>query len=123
MLPDIRIGRDKAERVFERLSRESQQIWQQPDWAPALAWYYQNYFYARADEMVYPVSEKNLGHHDSLLNLLSCNTIASAEHSKVAGKAPDIYLRQSFMAAARAFKAIDAPTRGVWCPSSRRDGT
>ena len=66
--------------------------------------------------MVYPVSEKNLGHHDSLLNLLSCNTIASAEHSKVAGKAPDIYLRQSFMAAARAFKAIDAPTRGVVVP-------
>ena len=32
------------------------------------------------------------------------------------GKAPDFYLRQSFMAAARAFQAIDAPGRGVIVP-------
>jgi len=116
MLPDIRIGRDKAERVLSDFNENSAKFGNNLIGPQALAWYYQNYFYARVDEMAYPVSEKNLGHHDSLLNLLSCNTIASAEHFKVAKKAPDIYLRQSFMAAARAFKAIDAPTRGVLVP-------
>ena len=116
MLPDIRIGRDRAERVLSDFDENPDKFGNNLIGPQALAWYYQNYFYARADEMAYPVSETNLGHRDSLLNLLSCNTIALAEHSKVSGKAPDIYLRQSFMAAARAFKAIDAPTRGVLVP-------
>jgi CRISPR-associated endonuclease/helicase Cas3 len=46
----------------------------------------------------------------------SFNTQATAEYGRTKGQKPDIYLRQSFMSAARAFKAIDAPTRGVIVP-------
>ena len=63
--------------------------------------------------MDYPLSAKSIGHDDTLLNLLSGNTLAVSEHGGRNGQAPNIYLRQSFMAAAKAFKAIDAPTRGV----------
>jgi len=50
------------------------------------------------------------------LNLLSTNSIALNEFRRSHGTAPNIYLRQSFMTAAKAFKAIDAPTRGVIVP-------
>ena len=81
-----------------------------------MAWYYKNYFFDRANDMDYPVSAKTLGHDDSLLNLLSTNSLAVSEHGKRKGLAPNMYLRQSFMSAAKAFKAIDAPTRGVIVP-------
>jgi CRISPR-associated endonuclease/helicase Cas3 len=116
MLPDISIGRDKAERVFSDYESTPEKFGNNLIGPQALDWYYQNYFFDRASEMVYPVSEKTIGHQDSLLNLLTVNTHATAEHCRTKGQAPDIYLRQSFMAAARAFKAIDAPTRGVIVP-------
>ncbi len=116
MLPDISIGRDKAERVFSDYENNPERYGNNLIGPQALNWYYQNYFFDRASEMVYPVSEKTIGHQDSLLNLLTVNTIATAEHCRTKGQAPNIYLRQSFMAAARAFKAIDAPTRGVIVP-------
>ena len=81
-------------------------------------WYYQNYFFARKDTMDYPVSAHTLGHNDTLLNLLSVNSMAVAEHGRRNGHAPNLYLRQSFMAAAKVFKAIDAPTRGIIVPYS-----
>ena len=116
MLPDISIGRDKAERVLSDYENNPEKFGNNLIGPQALDWYYQNYFFDRASEMVYPVSEKAIGHQDSLLNLLTVNTLATAEHCRNKGQAPDIYLRQSFMAAARAFKAIDAPTRGVIVP-------
>jgi CRISPR-associated endonuclease/helicase Cas3 len=79
--------------------------------------YYRFYFYDRAAEMDYPVSMRTIGHDDTLLNLLSSNSQAVAEFKRRHdGKAPNMGLRQSFMTAARAFKAIDAPTRGVVVP-------
>jgi CRISPR-associated endonuclease/helicase Cas3 len=116
MLPDISIGRDKAERVLSEYEDNPENFDNNLIGPKALDWYYKYYFFDRAGEMVYPVSEKILGHQDSLLNLMAINTHATAEHGRVNGRAPSIYLRQSFMAAARAFKAIDAPTRGVIVP-------
>jgi len=66
--------------------------------------------------MSYPVSAATLGHDDNLLNLLSSNSIASAEYGRRNGQMPKLCLRQSFKAAAQAFKAIDAPTQGVIVP-------
>jgi CRISPR-associated endonuclease/helicase Cas3 len=66
--------------------------------------------------MSYPVAAKQMGHDDTLLNLLSDNTLAVADYKRTKRQAPAIYLRQSFMTAAKAFKAIDAPTRGVIVP-------
>ncbi|NDP38322.1 MAG: CRISPR-associated helicase Cas3' [Rhodoferax sp.] len=116
MLPDISIGRDKADRVFSDYEANPAKFGNNLIGLKTLDWYYQNYFFARAGEMVYPVSEKVVGHKDSLLNLLAVNTHATAEHCRTKGQAPNIYLRQSFMSAAKAFKAIDAPTRGVIVP-------
>lgn len=112
MLPDIRIGRDKAERVLDEYEIDPPQFGNDRIGLEAMKRYYTYYFFDRQSEMDYPLAEKNIGHDDTLLNLLSTNSLAVHEHNKT-GKAPNIYLRQSFMSAAKAFKAIDAPTRGV----------
>lgn len=116
MLPDISVGRDKAERVLDDYEENPDKFGNNRIGPEAMDWYYQNYFYSRAGDMEYPVPENALGRNDTLLNLLSANTLALAEHARVNGKAPNVYLRQSFMAAAKAFKAIDTPTRGVIVP-------
>lgn len=116
MLPDIGIGRDKALRVLEEYDENPDRFGNNCIGPEAMTWYYQNYFFARAGDMDYPVSARMLGRDDTLLNLLSTNTQAENDYARHHKQAPGIYLRQSFMAAAKAFKAIDAPTRGVIVP-------
>lgn len=116
MLPDISVGRDKAERVLDDYEENPDKFGNNRIGPEAMAWYYQNYFFARANDMDYPVADKTLGHDDTLLNLLSINSQATAEYGRTKGQAPNIYLRQSFMAAAKAFKAIDSLTRGIIVP-------
>lgn len=117
-LPDIKIGRDKAERVLDDYEVNPEKFGHNRIGPEAMAWYYTNYFFARANEMSYPVSAKQIGHDDTLLNLLSGNTLAVGDYRRTKRQAPTIYLRQSFMTAAKAFKAIDAPTQGVIVPYS-----
>lgn len=113
MLQDICIGRDKAERVLDEYEDNPLQFGNDRIGLEAMKRYYTYYFFDRQSEMDYPLSTKTIGHEDTLLNLLSGNSLAVHEHGKRIGQAPNIYLRQSFMSAAKAFKAIDAPTRGV----------
>ncbi|MDP1593836.1 MAG: CRISPR-associated helicase Cas3' [Gallionella sp.] len=113
MLQDICIGRDKAERVLDEYEDNPLQFGNDRIGLEAMKRYYTYYFFDRQREMDYSLTEKNIGHNDTLLNLLSGNSLAVHEHGKRTGQAPNIYLRQSFMSAAKAFKAIDAPTRGV----------
>ncbi|MBY0577501.1 MAG: CRISPR-associated helicase Cas3' [Burkholderiales bacterium] len=113
MLPDIRIGRDKSERVLDEYEDAPDEFGHDRIGLEAMKLYYTYYFFDRQRDMDYPISAKTIGHDDTLLNLLSTNTQAISEHGKQTGQAPNIYLRQSFMSAAKAFKAIDAPTRGV----------
>jgi CRISPR-associated endonuclease/helicase Cas3 len=115
-LPDIRIGREAAERVLDDFEADPARFDKDRIGPKAMAWYYRNYFFDRATDMDYPVPATVLGHDDTLLELLSRNSQAQAEHARKWGQAPNLYLRQSFMAAARTFKAIDAPTRGVVVP-------
>lgn len=115
-LPDIRVGRDITARVMDDFQHDAEAFDGSLIGPAAMKWYYRNYFFARAASMDYPVPAQSLGHNDSVLNLLSINSMAVAEHGRQNGKAPDFYFRQSFMAAARAFKAIDTPTRGVIVP-------
>lgn len=115
-LVDIRIGRDIAERVMDDYGEDPSRYGENLIGPEAMEWYYQNYFFARSGSMDYPVPAGTLGHDDTLLNLLSVNSMAVAEHGKRKSQAPGFYFRQSFMAAARAFKAIDAPTRGILVP-------
>lgn len=115
-LLDIRIGRDKTARILNDYEENPDRFQYDLVGPEAMAWYYQNYFFARKDDMSYPVSTATLGHDDNLLNLLSSNSIASAEYGRRNGQMPKLCLRQSFKAAAQAFKAIDAPTQGVIVP-------
>ncbi|NOY73960.1 MAG: CRISPR-associated helicase Cas3' [Gammaproteobacteria bacterium] len=103
LLKDIKIGRDKAQRVmnegFDNLLA--------PD---AIKQYFNYYFYDRAKEMSYPVSVKRLGRDDDLLNLLSCNKLNTVRNNNT------LLLQQSFMTAGKVFKAIDSPTQAVIVP-------
>lgn len=112
-LPDIQVGREKAERVLDDFDADPVKFGNNCIGPQAMAWYYKNYFFDRASEMGYPVS---IGHDDTLLNMLSSNTLALEDYKRTKRQAPTIYLRQAFMTAAKAFKAIDAPTRGVIVP-------
>ena len=115
-LPDIRIGKEKADTVLYDYTNDPARFNYNLIGPEAMGWYYRNYFHARQNMMSYPLSAKELGHDDTLLNLLSDNSVAShAYGSRNPGK-PQLFLRQSFMAAAEAFKAIDAPTQGVIVP-------
>lgn len=115
-LPDILIGREKANRVLDDYDTDPEKYGSNRIGPEAMAWYYTNYFFQRAGEMSYPVSGNTLGRDDTLLNLLSDNTLAVSDYARTKKQAPARFLRQSFMSAARAFKAIDAPTRGVIVP-------
>jgi len=115
-LLEIRVGRDIAERVLDDYQENPGRFGDDPIGPEAMRWYYQNYFFSRSNSMDYPVSSQALGHDDTLLNLLSVNSIAVAEFGKRHGRAPGSYFRQSFMTAAKSFTAIDAPTRGVVVP-------
>lgn len=129
MLPDIAIAQEKTDRVL----RENIQ-YQEDILSPSIMErYFKYYFFERRDEMDYPVKrkgnllvalkgkEKLKSREDSLLDLLSHNFKATCDYERSRDKdTPPIYFKQSFKAAAQAFKAIDAPTRGVLIPYGKR---
>ncbi len=115
-LPDISVGRDKTNRVLDDYARQPCRYPQDLVGPEALNDYYRYYFFERQSEMDYRMSANNLGHDDTLLNLLSLNDKAVCDYGKRYGIAPDFFLRQSFMTAAKAFRAIDAPTQAVIVP-------
>lgn len=115
-LPDILIGKDKAERVLDDYSEDPGRFRYNILGPRAMDWYYQNYFFSRQNEMAYPVSSERIGHDDDLLNLLTNNSFAVAEYGKRNGLFPELYFKQAFMTASKVFKAIDAPTQGVIVP-------
>lgn len=115
-LPDIAIGRDKAQRVLSDFAEDPMRYQNNLVGPEALNDYYGYYFFARQHSMSYPVSADVIGHSDTLLDLLSSNGQAVAEHQARYKSLPSLPLRQAFMTAAKAFKAIDAPTQGVIVP-------
>ncbi|PXX17651.1 CRISPR-associated Cas3 family helicase [Nitrosomonas ureae] len=102
-LIDIKVGRDKTWRVFSEVKDKDLLD------PKNMTLYFNYYFYDRADEMAYPLNEKQIGRTDTLLNLLSENKFNT-------GAGVPLHLKQSFMAAGNAFKAIDAPTQSVIVP-------
>ena len=107
LLKDIKIGRDKALRVFS----ENYDNLLAPD---AMQQYFNYYFYERDDDMSYSVSSKLIGRDDNLLNLLSINSnnIGRNKNSRL--------LQQSFMTAGKVFKAIDSPTQAIIVPYGKK---
>jgi CRISPR-associated endonuclease/helicase Cas3 len=109
-LKDIAVSKEKSNRVLDDYKSDPPKYDSDIIGPKMLEWYYQNYFYERKDVMDYPVSANR---SDTLLNLLSCNANAVSEYGRVRGILPEIFLRQSFMTAAKLFKSIDAPTQSV----------
>ncbi|MDP1549480.1 MAG: CRISPR-associated helicase Cas3' [Nitrosomonas sp.] len=116
MLKDIRIGKEIAERLLGDEQSGAEKFDGNILAPHAMERYFEYYFFARKDEMGYPVSKEMIGRDDSLLNMLSINQQAVVDYGREHNSAPNIYLRQSFMTAAKAFKVIDAPTRGIIVP-------
>jgi CRISPR-associated endonuclease/helicase Cas3 len=113
-LKDIRIGADKAERVLDDF-RDDPDVYQNSLISPtALADYYKYYYFARKEDMRYPVGpESPVGRDDDLFTLLSVNTRSLLEYKRLTGSSPDITFKQSFQTAAKAFRVIDSSTKGV----------
>ncbi|MBK6593887.1 MAG: CRISPR-associated endonuclease Cas3'' [Burkholderiales bacterium] len=116
MLPDIATGRDIAPRVLDDYRNDPARYAHNLFGPQAMSEYFQYYFFERKGEMAYKISEKDIGHADTLLSLLSGNQSAVDDCSRKYGVVPQRMLNQSFMTAAKAFKAIDAPTQGVVVP-------
>ena len=108
MLDDIRIGRDKALRV---LSETEHDDFLSPS---AMTRYFSYYFYERASLMAYPLTERQAGRPDTMLNLLSDNPL---NVGRIQDSCKAMFrLQQSFKTAGQAFAAIEAPTRAVIVP-------
>jgi CRISPR-associated endonuclease/helicase Cas3 len=108
MLDDIRIGRDMAKRV---LSEPGHDDFLSP---AAMTRYFSYYFYERAALMKYPLTERQAGRPDTMLNLLSDNPL---NVGRIQDPCKAVFrLQQSFKTAGRAFAAIEAPTRAVIVP-------
>ncbi|ODT84929.1 MAG: CRISPR-associated helicase/endonuclease Cas3 [Nitrosomonadales bacterium SCN 54-20] len=116
MLADIACGQRITERLLDEFEKDPTEFDHDLIGPTAIACYFKYYFAERRGEMDYPVGSKVLGHDDTLLNLLAGNARAAEEFRRCQGSPFSLYLRQSFMAAAKAFKSIDAPTRGVIVP-------
>lgn len=115
-LVDILKGRDAALRVLDDFRQDPASFHYDLIGPTALTAYYRYYFFERQADMNYPVAAGDVAQADALLNLLSRNHAAVGEFSSRNDSAPDLFFRQAFMTAARAFKAIDAPTQGVIVP-------
>lgn len=102
-LIDIKEGKKQTQRLFDEM-KDKDLLSPEP-----IALYFDYYFYQRAGQMAYPLSEKQAGRTDTLLNLL-------AENKLNTGSNLQLHLKQSFMTAGKAFQAIDAPTNSVIVP-------
>ena len=115
-LPDISIGQEKAQRVLSDYAQDPARYQNNLLGPAALADYYRYYFFDREPDMSYTVPAQSIGHSDTLLELLSSNALSAGEHQTRYGTKPGIPFQQAFMTAAKAFKAIDAPTQGIVVP-------
>lgn len=120
-LKDIKIGADDAERVLREFLKTPEEFDNDLLSPKAMERFYKYYFYNRNKEMHYPVSAKNphIGREDNLFNLLSTNLLSIQAFQRThKNSSPSLLLTQSFQSAAKAFYAIDSPTRGVVVPYS-----
>ena len=111
-LVDIKVGRDEAKNLLQDMKNDSDGSVDllHPD---VMTRYFEHYFFKRAGDMAYPVTEYR---DDTLLNMLSSNTMAAADYRPLANGSQQISLKQSFASAASLFRALDASTRGVIVP-------
>lgn len=116
-LRDIRIGKEKAERLLDEFKANPEGFGEDILGLNAMATYYQYYFFERKEELNYPVGQdSSAGRNDNLFNLLSLNELSFQAHYRQENSNPKIPFKQSFQTASKAFQAIDSLTRGVVVP-------
>jgi CRISPR-associated endonuclease/helicase Cas3 len=117
-LKDIKIGANDAERVLREYNDNPELFENDIIGLKTMEQFYKYYFYNRKSEMCYPVGSKSLiERDDNLFNLLSINNVTIENYCRNNHDTwPTIPLKQSFQSAAKAFNAIDSPTRGVVVP-------
>lgn len=120
MLPDIAIGQAQTDRVLRDFAQAPATFDRGDLLGPtAMARFFKYYFFERQADMSYPSHDEH--GNDSLLNLLAQNTKLLSNYQRINKRqSPPIVFRQAFMTAAKAFKAINAPTRGVVVPYGER---
>jgi CRISPR-associated endonuclease/helicase Cas3 len=115
-LHDIAEGQRVAERVLDDYRAEPGRFAAGLLGPDALAAHYNFYFFKRKDEMTYPVGkDARAGGTDNLLTQLSTNELG-VNALRRGGGVPLAPLHHAFMSAAKAFKAIDAPTEAIVVP-------
>ncbi len=113
-LPDLRCGRDAAERVLRESCEAAKARVTDFDLSrlDLVERYFVYYFFERRREMAYPVGPGLAERDDTLLNLLSENKMAVNACAK---RLPRL-MRQAFRTAAEAFEPIGTSARGVIVP-------
>lgn len=117
-LPEIMMAQEVTRRILREFKDDPAAFDYDRQSPKAMECYYRYYFFQRAHEMAFPVSRQEIGRDDDLLSLLSMNSKSVQIYQNERKQAPPLNLRQSFMSAAKAFKAIDSPTEGVIVPYS-----
>jgi CRISPR-associated endonuclease/helicase Cas3 len=112
-LPEIKMAQEVTKRVLREFHDDPAAFDHNLQSPKAMERYYHYYFFQRAHEMTFPVLRREFGRDDDLLSLLSTNTASVEAYKRSHKQAPPLNLRQSFMSAAKVFKAIDSPTEGV----------
>ncbi|MBN1602016.1 MAG: CRISPR-associated helicase Cas3' [Chitinispirillaceae bacterium] len=116
-LHDIQKGKEATERVLSDLKVDSLLQGKKLLAPDVMERYFSYYFFNRRNEMDYPIavtSKNGIGRDDSVLNLLSDNLLTVREYCRVNNKMPeDVSMNHSFATAAKIFRSIDAPTRGI----------
>jgi CRISPR-associated endonuclease/helicase Cas3 len=111
-LKEIRIAQRATERVLDENARQTENRLVDLSDPKLIERYFQYYFFERRRDMDYPVNAEQAEREDTLLNMLAGNRLAVSDCKAQ----PEIYLRQAFMTAAKAFQAIEANTQGVIVP-------
>ena len=111
LLPDIKEGQRRTRQLISEFPAKEWLSYQ------AMERYFQLYYFDRAGEMSYQLKSGSRLRDDNLINMLANNTLNPGGRSRSfvnkQGWQEVPLLQQSFMDAARAFKAIDAPTESV----------
>lgn len=116
MLLEIKIGKEKCERVLAEYDKDSSQFDDSLLSPSSLTRYFEYYFYDRSKDMDYPVSNDIHVQGDTLLEMLSANSKAVDVYKRANREAPALPFRHSFATAGKLFKVIDSQTQGVIVP-------
>jgi CRISPR-associated endonuclease/helicase Cas3 len=115
-LPEIRAAQEVCLRVLDEYRADPAAFDHDLQSPATMSRYYSYYFFGRKHEMAFPVTPHEIGRDDDLLALLSTNRFSVEAYKATFNRAPPYFLRQSFMTAAKNFKAIESETEGVIVP-------